>query len=94
MKLTLEKVKAVIGRFAVVFQPHTEAGLEELATVWMAVLGEFEEGEVISACKRCLGTLTRFPYPADIAEAIHGNHKTPNAEVTWTQQHARKDDDN
>jgi len=71
MGLTLEKTKAVIGRFAIIFPPPTPAGIEDLAGVWMSTLSDCEEVEVMNACKKLIRTLTRFPYPADVLALVN-----------------------
>jgi len=64
--ITLEKTRALIGRFAVVFPLPTGARIDDLADVWHTALADIEDADVMAACKQLLKSLTRFPYPADI----------------------------
>ncbi len=66
MAIPIEKLEAILSRFAVVFLRPTEANRAELADIWNKALIEYDESDVISACGRLMKTLTRFPFPADI----------------------------
>lgn len=70
MAIPIERLEAVILRFAAVFPRPTEATRAELADVWGNALSDFGEAEVIEACSRLMKTLTRFPFPADVINEI------------------------
>ena len=70
MAIPIERLEAVILRFAVVFPRPTESTLAEMADVWQKALSDFDESDVIAACVRLMKTLTRFPFPADVVNEI------------------------
>ena len=82
--ISLKLAQFAIGRFATLFPPPTEAGLDVLADVWIAALGDSNDSDLIDACRGLLSSLKRFPYPADILEAIRARGETPNVVVTGT----------
>ena len=90
MKLTLEKTKALTGRFAVVFPPPTNARFDDLADVWHKALAEIEEDDATEACKKLMQRLTRFPFPADIVALVRSAHETPNVSDNRTTEAAHE----
>ena len=76
--ISLKLAQFAIRRFATLFPPPTEAGPDELADVWITALGDSNDSDVIEACRGLLSSLKRFPYPADVLEAIRARVETPN----------------
>jgi hypothetical protein len=74
MAIPIERLEAVISRFAVAFPRPTEATRAEMADVWHKALSDFDESDVIAACGRLMKTLTRFPFPADVINEIKAGH--------------------
>ena len=70
MAIPIERLEAVISRFAAVYARPTDATRAELADIWSKALSDFDEDEVIAACGRLMKTLTRFPFPADVINEI------------------------
>jgi hypothetical protein len=78
MAISPEKMKALLGRFAVVFPLPTQAHADDFISVWAGALKDFDESEITSACERVLISRRQFPAIADVVDEIRAAQATPN----------------
>lgn len=82
MSISNELMGGLLGRFALLFPLHEEAksNFAILPEIWVNLLSDFSENEVLAAARALALKLKRFPIPADFVEQI----KTSRAEEEET----------
>jgi hypothetical protein len=79
---SLEMVRSCLGRLSLLFPMNVpldknllDIQFDRLSRVYRNLLYGYSDEDVGKACMECARTLTRFPYPADIINAIEGEKK-------------------
>lgn len=70
MAVPVEKIKQIIGRFAVIFTPPN-SDINDVADIWHNALQDYTEEQVIKASSHLVKTIKHFPFPADVIQTIN-----------------------
>ena len=78
MAVSIEQMKGILVRFALLFPVHEAArdAFPILPELWVDLMSDFSEDEVLSAARSLALKLKRFPVPADFAEQIESTKTT------------------